>query len=265
VADDQQFPWREPDPTLESWKGDITTSQEFFTFPIGIFRVNDDGSLATDRQLGTCFFISGTVFLTAWHVVADAVMNQEPIRVLLPFEVGDTRTMFTRRMVHVDRVVGKDGRPADIAIGFIEDFPPGLVAPRLPLSARFASPGTAVAAHGYARNQWHDYESEGAPALTVNLVPRFHRGHITEHLPNGRGMSPWPHYVHDAETGGGISGGPLYDMQSKAVCGVNSTGLDNVEFSTAVDIRVALDWPCPFADNRTLRALGANGTIDLRP
>ena len=264
MADDQQFPWCEPVPTLESWSGDITTSHEFFAFPIGIFRLNDDGTLATDRQLGTCVFISGCVFLTAWHVVADGVRLKEPIRVLLPLEANTTRTMFTRRVVRVEQVLDGEGRPTDIGIGFAKDFPPNMTVPSLPLSARFASPGAAVAAYGYPRSQWHDYEANGAQALTVNFVPRFHRGHITEHVPDGRGISKFPHYVHDAETGGGISGGPLYDMDRKAVCGVNSTGMDDAQHSTATDIAVSLDWPIPFAEGQTLRQMAAQGYVDLR-
>jgi hypothetical protein len=98
----------------------------------------------------------------------------------------------------------------------------------------------------------------------MNMVPDFHRGRIDEHLANGRKpFSEAATYVHDAETGGGISGGPLFDMTNKRVCGVNSTGLNKAPYSTAADIRTALDWPIPFAGNRTLRSFAADGSVDL--
>jgi len=165
----------------------------------------------------------------------------------------------------VERVFDQDGRATDIGLGLIRQLPPEKMIPRMPLSTRLVPAGGYVAAYGYPRSQWHETANEvGPPDLAMNVSPHFHRGKIVEYLARGRGFSRWPHYVHDAETGGGISGGPLIDVANGAVCGVNSTGIDNTEFSTAVDIRVALDWAIPFANGRTLRSFAAEGVVELR-
>lgn len=265
---DESPPWHAPAPTLESWSGEISSTQPWFAFPIGMVKFNDDGTLTLDRQqFGTCFFISGGIFITAWHVVADSVRDSLPMHILLLYGAGETPGSVAFEPVkRVERVIDAEGRETDIAIGFIGELPPERKVPRVPLSSQLAAPGSYVASYGFARSQWHEEKGEGEELadLSMNMVPRFHRGTIEEHLPQGRGLSKSAVYVHDAETGGGISGGPLFDMTTKAVCGVNSTGMDDTPYSTAADIRAALDWPIPFAGNRTLRSFAAEDAISLR-
>lgn len=229
---------------------------------------DDDGTVAIDRGFGTCFFISDAIFLTAWHVVADAVRDSNLLQVVLLHgkdEIPDGVSF--EPVKRVERIVDPEGRETDMAMGFIDRLRPDKQFPRLALSSHLATPGTYVAGYGFARNQWHEVKQDGEelPEIWMNMLPRYCRGTIVEHLPDGRrGISPWPIYVHDAETGGGISGGPLFDAVRGGVCGVNSTGMDNAQYSTAVDIRAALDWPIPFAENRTLRYFAEQGMVDLR-
>jgi hypothetical protein len=264
---DQSFPWQPPAPTLESWTGEIRASLPRIAFALGAVCFNDDGTVTVDREFGTCFFISGAIFLTAWHVVADAVRDHNPLHVVLLHGTDeDPEGVSFEPVKRVERIVDPEGRETDMAMGFIDNLPPDKQVPRLALSSHLATPGTYVAGYGFARNQWYEVKEsdEELADLSMNMVPRFCRGTILAHLPEGRGFSRWPIYVHDAETGGGISGGPLFDIVRGAVCGVNSTGMDNVENSTAVDIRVAFDWPIPFAQNRTLRYFAEQGMVDLR-
>jgi hypothetical protein len=263
---DEVLPWHEPDPTLESWAGEIVADPPWLAFPIGPLGPNPDGTLTIDRQFGTCFFISSRAFLTAWHVVEDPIRSGTPLSVVLFYgSEEEPRGLAVELVERVERVIGPDGRAVDIGLGLIRPLPPGKMVPRIPLSTRLVPDGARVAAFGYAQSQWHETANEvGPPDLAMNVTPRFNRGGVVEYVSQGRGNSRWPHYVHDAETRGGISGGPLIDISSGTVCGVNSTGIDNTSFSTAVDIRVALDWAIPFANGRTLRSFGAEGVVDLR-
>lgn len=85
------------------------------------------------------------------------------------------------------------------------------------------------------------------------MDPLFYLGEVDQLHPNGFGLARGPVYVHTAETTGGISGGPMLRLADSGVYGITSTG--SVEYGTATDIRVILDWPIAFLDGRTIRQL----------
>lgn len=267
MVDDEELPWYEPAPTLQSWSGDIQVSAPWFTFPIGMVRFNDDArTISIDKEFGSCFFISGEVFLTAWHVVSDALRDKLPLHVCLLYGEGETPAHLAFEPVRrVERVIAPDGRETDIAMGLLRKLGPGKEVARLALSSRAVAPGDYVVAYGYGDSQWHEFQNAAKEReIAVNFVPRFCRGTVKERASEGRGFCKWPIYVHDAEIRGGNSGGPLIDLLSKAVCGINSTGMQDVDDSTAADLGAALDWPIPFAQGQTLRQLAAKGYVDLR-
>ena len=70
--------------SLESWTGELHASTEFLTFPI--MPIEGTGVCSFEAEtsnLGTCFFVSQRVFVTAAHVVKSAFEKGMAIQVML--------------------------------------------------------------------------------------------------------------------------------------------------------------------------------------
>ena len=258
---------------VESWTGDITTNVEYVTFPIVQLQALADGWFRSDKEeFGTCFFIARGLFLTAWHVVKDSIHAGVPMSVLLLRSGAETppslsytaeSVQWVRRLFEPSLAKGDEPRATDIAIG-MASVPDDFTVPCWPLGTRPLPPGSPIVTHGFAGTDWQSYESErGEPALAVNLKPRFYRGTIADHVPTGRGITPWPIFVHDVDGGGGISGGPMIDVETGAVRGVNGTGMPGV-YATAADISYVLDSPFQPGGELTLRLLSSRGIVAIR-
>jgi hypothetical protein len=220
-------------------------------YPLCPWRLKSRECLEADTDvLGTAFFISadGAIFVTAKHVVEDYVDEPEVLSVI---HVDDPPTRFCALPVIALQV----HHEFDVAIGRV-DLPPDVALQRLKLCEGELAPGEHVSIFGFSNTKVTERppNQEGEhPGLHLAMDPKFYRGTIDALHPNGFGLARGPVYVHTAETLGGISGGPMLRLLDSGVYGITSSG--SVEYGTATDIRIILDWPLMFLDGKTIRQL----------
>jgi hypothetical protein len=259
--------WHELQPKSEPWgplpDHQVRSNVQAPTFSIIQISVLENGKcLADPTQLGTAFFITSTgLFVTAKHVV-EVHTEEAPFSIFLtsaspPGSVPDFFSAEQTQSFHQVIVSDLWLHPnLDAAIGFVRV--PSMV-PRYKIGTRILQPGEVVATHGYGRTQHAAYrEDDGTKTLALNFRPGFYRGMIDEYLPQGRGHTKWPLYVHSATLLGGISGGPLICASDDAVYGINCTGIEGVEgYGSSTVIEPLLEWAIPFLEGRTIRNLAS--------
>ena len=129
--------------------------------------------------------------------------------------------------------------------------------------------GSRIALHGYSRTSFIQTEIAGGERdLVANFMPGFHRGTITQYHPHGMGLAKWPVYAHDAESLGGISGGPMIDVNSSAVhaivcSGLDEPGYDGFGYGTATDLDAIVDWRLRMFGDKSFRDLAKDGKVNL--
>jgi hypothetical protein len=215
-----------------------------------------DGEIAIDWSvMGTAFFVSEEIFVTAAHVVEDYLYDDTPLRVLF-------LDMPERRMVPLKPNIVR--HPSlDIAIGIVAPIPKELLPKYFVLGDGVLGAGERVLTYGYSHTKVEDRDGlvPGTLGLTVDWNPAFYEGEVDDFHPDGFGLAKAPVYVHTAETLGALSGAPMLRLADSAVYGVTCSG--SQEYGTAVDVRAFLDWPISILDGRTLRSLASEGAVSM--
>lgn len=208
------------------------------------------------EDLGTAFFINPLgLFLTARHVVENASAETKPYSV---FRIEGSR--FDRLPIlrpHGIHYALQKHPVVDVAIGFVKTTRPlnvhRLGTKRLPEGAR-------VVTYGFSRTEVvTDVDPvTGLRRHGMNFRPRSYDGVVEDYVPSWPGSKGHgsPVYVTNVRTEGGISGGPVVNVEDGAVYGINCASIGGEPpCSWAVEVAAILDWPIDFVGGATLREL----------
>lgn len=222
--------------------------------------------------IGTGFFISTNgLFVTARHVLHD-VINENRLQThaiamvqFLPENHYKIRP--------VDRCFAH--READVAVGVVRGLEHkirGAFSNKVvTLTTREPDIGEVVFTYAYPNTQ---IIRRDASIQELRFSPNFYEGVIEHSYPEGRDrfLIPWPCYQTSIQSHGGASGGPVFDLSSRAF-GVNCTGMKGQKLAFASRIKEVLDvvisnvWvpgenaPSP----KTIRELARAGFVHFEP
>ncbi|MBB5464147.1 hypothetical protein OKW30_006733 [Paraburkholderia sp. Clong3] len=196
--------------------------------------------------IGTGFYICHYgLFATAKHVLKECLdkRGQPTIPLSIVHRFPLTQTVQVRPII---RAVLHDS--SDVAVGMAAPMQhrttrENLWSDSVVLSASEASIGDKIATYAYPNatteriaDDWHK----------AHLYPLFYEGTVVECYPHGRDrvMMPGPCFRTSMHMHGGASGGPVFDLRSGRVCGINSTAFPDspdVSFVSMVSPLLQLD------------------------
>lgn len=208
---------------------------------------------------GTAFFIAPDILLTAWHnipaLIAKISKNSDVERDSYDWSETQVLSFMT---ISVLQTIGNDhalqryvrhihrfSASNDIAMLFLyrdETVPPTTPIEYAPLDADPPAIGERVRAFGYIDSLAHDGLTPDG-ILVLRQDPRIAAGNVEEiHEPRRDAVTlPFPCFAVNANFMGGMSGGPVSNLQGR-VCGVVSRGLEAMNGMPPISYAACL-WP----------------------
>jgi hypothetical protein len=174
----------------------------------------EGGSKPTlDAFLGTGFLLSGGIFLTAWHVVEQAL-------ILVALSVSCSRST-GRVSLNADyapiHAFATDEHQTDLAIGYVRR----LGGPGLELTRVQAAPGEDVCTWGFPLMPPPQRREHDGAKVFGDMAPRYLQGYITRTAAVERPDGTAPAVIEmDMPAPAGVSGAPLLRKGRGEVIGV---------------------------------------------